>query len=1850
MQTIHETIEGLHEALVEYIEATYHISNPYLIDQRRDLLDKVGVVHQIPYLESTPRYASGNTFETINDLPSAALDIFSRLSKSDGDLPRLIYNPPYRHQSDSVRNALIEEKNLVIMTGTGSGKTEAFLLPILGKLAKEAKGTPKSFAQQSGIRALILYPMNALVNDQLGRLRSLFGDPRVVAQFKAWAGRPPRFARYTSRTPYAGIRQSKKDSSKLAGFEKFYISLLEQDEEGINEAHHLLEQLKKRGKWPAKPDLAAWFGPKGSHWKNSRTGQFVRAVTLQDDSELLTRHEVQASPPDLLVTNYSMLEYMLVRPLERPIFDATRAWLAQNPAEKFLLVLDEAHLYRGAAGAEVGLLIRRLRDRLDIPHERFQVICATASFKDSNYAPKFGAQISGISDKTFVPIVGELDLLPNGAPGTDSDAETLGSIDLSDYYRAENDNARLEIIQPLLRYRNISDEGSAETSLYAALWDFGPMRLLINETMKAASPLTELSQKIFPIDDSSQADVALTTLMALGSVARAEPNGPGLLPCRVHNFFRGLPGLWVCMDPHCSEIQDKHRNDICGKMYSQPMEFCACGSRALELFTCRNCGTAYARAYTDNIDTPNTLWSEPGHQLRVAGHQTNPLQSLDLLLEKPKNEELVELADYDLETSQLNPENLGTRIRSVYLRSNRVIDIPDEVEEDGDTADGSTTRGEFTSCAICEKSSSFGRSNVQDHQTKGDQPFQALVSKQILIQPPGPVQSTDFAPLRGRKVLTFSDSRQVAARLAPNLQNYSMRDSLRSLILYGFNHLQTVTSFRQQISLEDLYLAVLIASHKLHVRLRPELKSGESFASAYERAGSIIEDIESDLQNVMAIANFRLEESPPESLLENILWVVQDRFLGLEPLALASIVERNEHTAKLGTLPDIPGMAETEQAKRELARAWLRCWQSNGFRINSMPDSWIGRSRSEGISVQAHKGKFKSMNVILKERPAQKLFDRDWLPVLLGIFTTTSNGDKRQLQGNNLSLDLSSNWVRCLDCKSVHRPVSGLSYCLDCGSKNVNTLQPDSDRVFLARKGYYRKPAVASLAEPPRGPMVFIAAEHTGQLNAPQSEDTFSVAEENELLFQDVELKQIHQGRQAAAIDILSSTTTMEVGIDLGALSGVAMRNMPPTRANYQQRAGRAGRRGNAIATVVAFGSADTHDEHYFSEPDSMIRGDVIDPMLTLDNKEIVRRHIRAFLLQNYHQDRLPGVDENQPHDLFSVLGTVSEFKSKNGLLNRYDFMSWLEEKEVHLQERIMSWIPSELSSEEKSELLDTMKDDCTSAIDEAIHYQSLNEERVDDSDADESEDTSQTNKEHHSKLNTNKLLDRLLYYGKLPRYAFPTDVAAFHVFNRHRSSSYKPVMLFAPQQGLPIALTQYAPGKQVWIAGKCYTSGAIYSPIRNDRRSAWESRQYYLECSECGFAKIFDTDEVELGESRNCIACDSEDTFGPARNWIRPPGFAHPIDEEEVTSPDGIPETSYATRAKLTMETPSDKKRWISVNDRILALGTRQHLLVSNTGPQNKGYDYCIKCGLIDAHANSNKFLRSTHEKPFPSDGDKCDGDRTIRHLILGTDFITDIALFSLQVQPPLRLRPGDYSTDVALRTLSEALSEAACQLLEIEPSELMAEYRPALTKHGKEGLEAEVFFYDTLPGGAGFSSQLTLCGDELFSRALDLMKACPEDCDVSCYRCLRSFKNKFEHALLDRHVGIELLEYLITGSRPSFNKRRLDTAKKLLINDIRRSSGHLIIDEDVDISTPDSRSIKAPIHITQADGAISAIIISNPLEENYPSSTNTQAEQHSSNGIRLIHINELLIRRNLAEATKRVLREVNFQHSPEH
>ena len=286
---------------------------------------------------------------------------------------------------------------------------------------------------------------------------------------------------------------------------------------------------------------------------------------LPHDQELLTRHEVHAAPPDILVTNYSMLEYMLMRPLERPIFDLTRQWLTENPNETFLLVIDEAHLYRGAQGSEVALLIRRLRERLGIDAARLQVICTTASFSDHHNAPAFGAQLTGKAPEDFIAIGGDLDLRSPERSADVAESQLLLNFKLSDFYSetASVRNAEVERICNSLGHH--VDPANWQLSLFSAFRNFPPLNLLVNLTMRQALPLTALEAQIFPHLTSGKATKALTALIALGSAARRSQHEPGLLPCRVHSFHRGLPGLWVCMDPACTAIKSEPGRPV-GKM------------------------------------------------------------------------------------------------------------------------------------------------------------------------------------------------------------------------------------------------------------------------------------------------------------------------------------------------------------------------------------------------------------------------------------------------------------------------------------------------------------------------------------------------------------------------------------------------------------------------------------------------------------------------------------------------------------------------------------------------------------------------------------------------------------------------------------------------------------------------------------------------------------------------------------------------------------------------------------------------------------------------------------------------------------------------------------------------------------------------------------------------------------------------------------------------------------------------------------------------------------------------------------------------------------------------------------
>ena len=321
---VHATSARLAESLRSYLEAQYHIRNEAAIRERRALLLEDGAVCQIPFVESTPVYELGKAYEQLQ-IPSEIKAILTALAQLNiGVFPR-----PYVHQARALEHFFAQDSSdLIVATGTGSGKTESFLMPIIGHLALEAARSA-TVALQPGCRAILLYPMNALVNDQNSRIRRLFGEMEASAIISANRGRPVRFATYTGRTPYPGPRTARRDDDRIAPlFESFYLPLSQHADK--------VAELRAIGQWPAK-DLPAFFGAAQEETRQTRGGPRRmrhwdrRLLTQAADRELLTRHETQTWCPDILITNYSMLEYMLMRPIERPIFSQTRDWLRADP-------------------------------------------------------------------------------------------------------------------------------------------------------------------------------------------------------------------------------------------------------------------------------------------------------------------------------------------------------------------------------------------------------------------------------------------------------------------------------------------------------------------------------------------------------------------------------------------------------------------------------------------------------------------------------------------------------------------------------------------------------------------------------------------------------------------------------------------------------------------------------------------------------------------------------------------------------------------------------------------------------------------------------------------------------------------------------------------------------------------------------------------------------------------------------------------------------------------------------------------------------------------------------------------------------------------------------------------------------------------------------------------------------------------------------------------------------------------------------------------------------------------------------------------------------------------------------
>lgn len=1741
---INQVANRIHARLQRYLETQYHIFDNDIIEERHKLLLEPGSISQKPYVEVTPSYATSSGFNSLK-IPNV---IKSLLSELISWTPNIGVFPPYRHQSDALEAFFKDNHDgldLIVATGTGSGKTETFLYAILGMLVLEAIERPKSF-QKDGVRALLLYPMNALVSDQTARLRRLLGDERLAKLFCDRWGKHPRFGMYTSRTPYPGVRTASKDGIYIDPLLSYYEELQKSTNK---EDQNLVNELKARGRWPAK-DIIGFFGKsleeQTKYQSGKREGQprtirnwKERLITQSTDRELLTRHEMQEHAPDLLVTNYSMLEYMLLRPIERTIFTQTKDWLSTDPRNKLLLILDEAHMYRGVGGAEVGLLIRRLQSRLGITRERFRCILTSASLGTDESAEKavqkFAEGLTGKRlDKKFAIIRGTKEPREGSCSATPTETEAFQNVNSLVLATATLDLEKAyQEIYNFAQYLNLqtppditAGEVKIRQYLGQVLTGIGPVEKLIELCAGKATAFSELASTIFPGVLQEKAEKATDGLLALGCFARRPEKGrheQPLLPTRVHMLFRGLPPLYACIRPSCE--YRRHNPGInlsisLGRLYTEPKTNCKCGARVFELYTHRDCGAAFLRVFGKGLKA-DFLWHERGGILKDFG---KPLDEIHLLIEDPHRKKIteVDLILLDITTGRLSNKlpqtSNSSEYRSLYRPSEK---ISQETE-------GLYT---FSDCPVCTRPTQAGNIlKIMDLSTKGEQPFANLIREQFICQ--ASTRNLDaHHPNEGRKALLFSDGRQKAARLARDLPREVERDSFREALVLA---LSRIIEINQLPTLgEKMYKAFVSVCTEYHLHFF----DGESQERLLSDCDNYHKDYAQGCSPKKAL-EYALDDDdwktrPPLRYRQALLRQLSDPYYSLIA-ACAVVVEPYERSFK--KLQNKFQNIDQEKLK-QLVIAWIyEMLRNNAFD----PDLKIDPRKDEfpyfkPIKKEADFKQF-SNSVVTRANLSSDNVSK-LLEDLFNLFTV--QGEEGEESGILLApeklvlrLAIDETWLQCKSCHYMQLN-SFLGGCLVCGSSDFENCPP-THPYLKARKGFFREPLRMVLTG--ERPIHITAEEHTAQLSQRDSGKVYATTEEYELRFQDVPL-----GKNKPPVDILSCTTTMEVGIDIGSLTAVGLRTIPPQRENYQQRAGRAGRRGTSVSTVITFAQGGAHDAYYFSHPEAIISGQPREPKINSNNSRLARRHINSHLLQTFFHLQLDRLSVDKQKDiaksranLMSAFGRADAFFKGDGDFTLKAFESWVR-KDVFQQNSqvvkdIVSWLPDDITVNKKEFIHDVAKE---------LLLKLTNNPNESTKNIPISTDTQNAQNSENLDEEENLLLDLLFDQSLLPTYAFPTDLCSFIIHEFFEK--YKVKVKERPQLAKSQALSEYAPGRLLVINKRTYRVGGIfvegYKTASPAKLLFSKELTHYIGCPTCTYVRLESNKSTYSSNNKiNCPICNEKLQI---REMLDPPAFS-PQRGRPLREGDREQEITYATNAQLPVPVEPDNFKWQDGVGQYLQYAYREEciLVVANKGQEDEGFVVCESCGAAWISGEE----KTSHERPFLIESyilknenvkPRCEG-LLRKSLYLGHEFRTDLLLLRINFNSTISFSPEYQWVRDALATLSEAIALGASRYLDIDPTELSSSYRFLPPDENDNGV-AEIYLYDTASGGAGYAAEV---GENLINTlnaTEQLLNTCPGDCERSCTKCLRHYGNRFLHERFDRKLGLQLLIYARTGLPPT-------------------------------------------------------------------------------------------------------------------
>lgn len=1497
-----------------------------------------------PFLETTPSYLPGRSASELIDEGILGVG-FRKFGGSGFPLDR----PLYWHQEQAIRK-IREGRNILVATGTGSGKTESFLLPILDYLQREsAAGT-----LGPGVRALLLYPMNALANDQLKRLRHILASTPEIT-----------FGRYTGDT-------KERPADALERFK----------------AQHPGEKMLP--------------------------------------NELLSRHDMRATPPHLLLTNYAMLEYLLLRPIDLDLF----APVAGQNTWKFVVV-DEAHVYDGATGAEVGFLLRRLKDRV-APDSPIQNIATSATVgADLTKAASFASALFG-SDFSHSDSDGEQDVV-TAKRVPPASGETWGQF-------TEN-----ELLGDPEEFLTIArSRGSHSPDLFSALTGERTVQEVKRLASEKARTLLELGPMVDK--DNPVSAAALARLVSV-SASTKDPDGEPVLSAKYHLFARATEGAFTCLSPTGPHVT-LARHESCT----------VCAWTVFEMAACQSCGGTYLVGSENThgngrIFSPKNALKDRTLWLSLGGGASDEFDEDGVVLDDPTGEIGTTAISLCTHCGWLDPK--GGKSCSNPDCSDELMREVTRINTAGD---------DVRKCVQCGST----RSRVIRRFESGNDASVSVLTTALYPQLPASTDPTE-SDLQGggRKLLVFSDSRQQAAFFAPYLETTYGRLAQRRILFAAIRKAQFEGD---PAAVDDI------------ARTARKLGTDSRF---FDR-------------NATALTN----QTETETWLQLELMGLDER-MSLEGTGL--VTWRMAEGASVQPLAPLLALRLTPRESLDLCQVMVRTLRMQGVlaaqeHVNVRDEAFeprlgpifvrgvgsdAARKVVSWVPTKGNNRRSDFLRRVLADLGAQSddvndILQGIWRALVLengstsNWFISTNQATLGQVYQLNpsaieaLPVGPTTQIWRCDVC----RRITALNVRSTCSTyKCTGRLRawelPDAEKDDDHYRSIYRS----------GDPIPLSAMEHTAQWSSDKAAE-------------------IQQDFISGRTNVLSCSTTFELGVDVGDLQSVVLRNVPPTVSNYVQRAGRAGRRADSAGLVLTYAQRRPHDLSIFANPAQLIAGAVRAPIVPIENTRIAERHIFSIAIAAFLRTEL--VKHSLGHR------NVESFFAKNdkeeSAADR--LTSWAEAAQPDVLQSIDRVLPTQIhgsASMQHGKWSASLGALLTLVSNEFLEETTFYKEAITEAFANQNGQLGEMYKRVLKTIRERELLGFLANRNILPKYGFPVDTVEMKTPYGDAGSTANLEL----SRDLSQAIFEYAPGSSL-VAG-----GYLWESVGLGRRKEREiAPQYFRICKKCDtYSESREPDEME------CPVCQTPPE-GIKKKYVEP-RFGFVAKGGKQKPGDSPPRISWhgETRIAESGTVTDEKTVTYSAASLTCSILERAKMVRINTGTADMGFRVCDWCGSgISGIAPTPKG----HANPL--NGKPCGGHFST--LALAHKYETDVVRLQFTSSWP------DEADGRTAQSVLYAVLQGAANALQISRSNIDG------TVGGLFTGTPEIHIIDTVPGGAGYARLIGTSIGEVLASALRLVSDCECGSETTCYMCLRTFSNQRVHDVMARGSAAAFLSTVLLSA----------------------------------------------------------------------------------------------------------------------